>query len=105
MKFRLLMVAACAVLLLVPRAVSALGLEGQPAGGISGSAQMQQNANESAQATTDMSLGGTWQDPDTGGQGTRNVSYGGVPAGQSEAGGRHGQSCGAGSQCRIYFGQ
>jgi hypothetical protein len=105
MKLRLLMVAVCAVLLLAPRAASALGLADQPVSGISGHAQMQQNANESAQATTDIPLGETWQRTGTGAQGAQNVSYGGVPAGQSEAGGRHGHLCVSGPQCQIYFGQ
>lgn len=105
MKLRLLVVAASAVLLLVPRTASAEGVDGQPGSAISGRVLMQQRANESAQATTDMSLGDTWHGTDTGAQGAQNVSYGGVAAGQSQAGGRHGQSCGSAAQCKIYFGQ
>jgi hypothetical protein len=105
MKLRLLMVAACAALLFAPRTASAMGLADQPVSGVSGHAQMQRNANESAQATTDMSLGESWQRTGNGAQGAQNVSYGGVPAGQAEAGSRYGESCGSGPQCRIYFGQ
>jgi hypothetical protein len=66
---------------------------------------MQQNANESAQATTDMSFSESGQGM-PGAQPVRNVSYGGVAAGQSESGGRQGQPCtSSGPQCRIYFGQ
>jgi hypothetical protein len=105
MKLRLLVVAASAVLLLAPRTANAMGPQGQPDSAISGSAQMQRNANESAQATTDMSLGETWHGTETGAQGAQNVSYGGVAAGQAQTGGRHGQACGSGPQCKIYFGQ
>jgi hypothetical protein len=105
MKLRLLVVAASAVLLLAPRTANAMGPQGHPDSAISGSAQMQRNANESAQATTDMSLGETWHGTQTGAQGAQNVSYGGVAAGQSETGGRRGRTCGSGPQCKIYFGQ
>ena len=101
MKLRLLMTMACAILFLTPNTAGALGIEGQPGAGVSGRALMQQDANESAQATTDMSFGEAAQ----GAQAVRNVSYGGVAAGQSEAGGRQNQPCASGPQCRIYFGQ
>lgn len=103
MKLRLLMVVASAVLFLAPRTAGATGMDGQPDTGMSGRALMQQNANESAQATTDMSFGEAAQG--TGTQAVRNVSYGGVAAGQSESGGRPSQPCTSGPQCRIYFGQ
>ena len=100
MKLRLLMVMASAVLFLAPRPVSASESDGQPGAAATGRAMMQQNANESAQATTDIPLGDTGQ-----GQQVRNVSYGGVAAGQSESGTRPGQPCGSAPQCRVYFGQ
>jgi hypothetical protein len=105
MKVRLLMVVASAVLFLAPRSASATGLDGQPGTEMSGRALMQQNANESAQATTDMSFGAAAQGSDTGTQAVQNVSYGGVAGGQSESGGRQSQPCTSGPQCRIYFGQ
>jgi hypothetical protein len=105
MKLRLLMVMASAVLFLAPRSVSAQELEGQPAAGVSGHALMQKNANESAQATTDMSFDETGQGTGTGGQPVQNVSYGGVAGGQSQAGDRGSQRCSSGPQCKIYFGQ
>jgi hypothetical protein len=105
MKVRLLMVMAIAVLLLVPQTASAQEVGSQPAAGVSGRAQMQKNANESAQATTDMSLGDTGQSTGAGGQPVQNVSYGGVAGGQSQTGDRESQRCSTGSQCKIYFGQ
>ena len=103
MKLRLLMVMACAVLLLAPQTASAQELGGQPAAGVSGRALMQKNANESAQATTDMSFGQSWDARD---QGVRNASFGGVPAGESQEGGRRSsQSCSFGTECKVYFGQ
>jgi hypothetical protein len=100
MKLRLLMVMASALLFLAPRPVSALESDGQPGAAESGRALMQQNANESAQATTDIPLGDTGQ-----GQAVQNVSYGGVAAGQTESGNRHNQPCNPASPCKIYFGQ
>jgi hypothetical protein len=106
MKLRLLMVVASALLFLVPRTASAAELDGQPGAGTSGRALMQQNANESAQATTDMSYGEAAQGMDTRTQAVQGVSYGGVAAGQSESGGgRQDRPCSTGPQCRIYFGQ
>jgi hypothetical protein len=105
MKLRLWMALASAVLLLVPKTAAALGIESQQSTGMSGRALMQQNANESAQATTDMSFSESGQGM-PGAQPVRNVSYGGVATGQSESGGRQGQPCtSSGPQCRIYFGQ
>ncbi|SIT46970.1 conserved exported hypothetical protein [Paraburkholderia ribeironis] len=101
MKLRLLMVVASALLLLAPRTASATQPEGQPGAAASGRALMEQNANESAQATTDMSLGETGQ----GTQAVQNVSYGGVAAGQSDSGSRRSPPCTSGPQCKIYFGQ
>lgn len=99
MKLRLLMIAASAVLLLVPATVDATQSVDQPAADESGHVRMQRNANESAQATTDVPLG------PTGSQGIENTSYGGVTAGQAEAGGRREKTCGSGPRCNIYFGQ
>jgi len=103
MKVRVLMVAACAVLFLAPGTARAAQPDDQPGAGMSGRALMQQNANESAQATTDMSLGRGWQlhQEET----VRNASYGGTAGGQSEAGGRRGRSCASGFRCKVYFGQ
>ncbi|EEA04452.1 conserved hypothetical protein [Burkholderia sp. H160] len=102
MRVRLLMIAATAVLCLMPRTARAAELSGQADPDMAGRAMMQQNANESAQATTDMSFGRNWDSRE---QGMRNASYGGVPAGESQAGGRRGQSCSFGTECRTYFGQ
>lgn len=102
MRVRILMIAATAVLFLAPRTATAADLSGQTDPGMSGRAMMQQNANESAQATTDMSFGQSWDSRD---QGVRNASYGGVPAGGSQAGGRRSQSCSFDTECRVYFGQ
>lgn len=105
MKLRLWMALASAVLFLAPKTVGAMDVEGQAGAGMSGRALMQQNANESAQATTDMSFSESGQGM-PGAQPVRNVSYGGVATGQSEAGGRQSQPCtSSGPQCRIYFGQ
>ncbi|WP_233834932.1 hypothetical protein [Paraburkholderia sp. ZP32-5] len=101
MRIRILTIAASAVLFLAPRTATAEQPGSQPEPAMSGRAVMQQNANESAQATTDMSFGQSWQPR----QGVQDASYGGVATGQSEAGGKRGQSCSAGSDCRIYFGQ
>lgn len=101
MKLRLLMAMASAVLLLVPASAIALQPDDAQNGGVSGSAMMQQNANESAQATTDMSFGEGGA-PAT--SAVRNVSYGGVTAGQSETGARPSQPCTSGPQCKVYFG-
>jgi len=95
------MLAATAVLFLAPRTATAAEPGGQSEPGMSGRAMMQQNANESAQATTDMSFGQSWQPRQDG----QDPSYGGVAAGQSETGGKHGQSCGMGAECKVYFGQ
>jgi hypothetical protein len=102
MRVRILMIVATAVLCLVPRTATADELSGQADAGMSGRAMMQRNANESAQATTDMSFGQNW-DPRE--QGVRNASYGGVSAGESQAGGRRSQSCAFSTQCKTYFGQ
>ncbi|WP_233805248.1 hypothetical protein [Paraburkholderia sp. HP33-1] len=101
MRVRLLMIAAIAVLFLVPSTASAAELSGQADPGASGRAMMQHDANESAQATTDMSFGQNWDSQ----QGVRNASYGGVPAGESQAGGRRSQSCSFDTECKTYFGQ
>ncbi|EIF34439.1 hypothetical protein BCh11DRAFT_02241 [Burkholderia sp. Ch1-1] len=106
MKLRLLMAVASAVLFLAPRTVSAQEIQGQQGAGVSGHMMMQQNANESAQATTDMPFSESGQGMTPGAQPVRSVSYGGVAAGQSDAGGRQNQPCtSAGPLCRIYFGQ
>jgi hypothetical protein len=103
MRVRILTIAATAVLFLAPRTATAAEVGGQADPGMSGRAIMQQNANESAQATTDMSFGQSWDARD---QGVRNASFGGVPAGESQAGGRRSsQSCSFGTECKVYFGQ
>ncbi|RKR36306.1 hypothetical protein [Paraburkholderia sp. BL17N1] len=104
MKLRLWMALASAVFLLVPKTAGALGIESQQGAGVSGRALMQ-NANESAQATTDMSFSDSGQGM-PGAQPVQNVSYGGVAGGQSQAGGPQNQPCmSSAPQCRIYFGQ
>jgi hypothetical protein len=106
MKLRLLMVFVSALLFLAPRAASAGDMTSEPGVGTSAatpaSERLMNHANESAQATTDMSL----SEP-TGGasQPAQNVSYGGVAAGHSEAGSRQNMRCSGGPQCTIYFGQ
>lgn len=105
MKLRTWMAMASAMLLLAPGAAGASEMADQQALGMSGHEMMEQNANESAQATTDMSFGESGQSMMPGAQPVQNVSYGGVAAGQSEAGGRLGQPCTSGPQCKIYFGQ
>jgi hypothetical protein len=100
MKARVLMVAASAILFLAPRTASATERVAQTDAGMPGRAEMQQNANESAQATTDISLGHGWQPP----QGMSQASYGGTAAGRSEAGGKRAQSCAGGPYCSVYFG-
>lgn len=105
MKLRLLMALASAVLFLAPRTAGALDTEGQQGVGMSSRALMQ-NANESAQATTDMQYGESAQGAMPGDEAARKVSYGGVAAGQSEAGGPQNRSCSSvGPQCKVYFGQ
>ncbi|HZZ11314.1 MAG TPA: hypothetical protein VFE79_11545 [Paraburkholderia sp.] len=102
MKHRVLMASASAVLfLIVPRTAGAQ--EGQQPAATSGRAVMQQNANESAQATSDMSYGTSGQTAPAGQ--AQNTSYGGVAAGRSDAGERPDRSCTRGPQCQIYFGQ
>ena len=105
MKLRLLMVVASALLLLAPRTANAMAPDGQPAAaGVSAHELMQRDANESAQATTDMSYGEAARGMDSRGQ-AAPTSYGGVAAGQSQSGGaRHGKLCASGAQCRMYFG-
>jgi hypothetical protein len=102
MRVRVLMIAATAVLFLAPGTASAEEVGGQTDPGMSGRAMMQHNANESAQATTDMSFGQGW-DPRE--QGVRNAAYGGVPTGESQTGGRRSQTCSFGTECKTYFGQ
>lgn len=113
MKLRLWMIAASAVLLLVPATVGAAQAGAQvdaqagtpPAMYESGHAQMERNANESAQATTDMPLVPTGQADGAASPGVQNTSYGGAAAGQSAAGGPREKTCGSGPRCNVYFGQ
>jgi hypothetical protein len=101
MKPRLLIVAATAFLLLVPRGASADGTMTQPGAGTSAGHRLMEHANESAQANTDMSLS---EPAAPGSKAVQNVSYGGTAAGRSESGGRQNMPCFIGPQCRIYFG-
>ncbi|MEZ0603300.1 hypothetical protein ACAX43_14285 [Paraburkholderia sp. IW21] len=103
MKLRLLMALASAALFLVPRTAGAQ--DAQQGEGVSSRVLMQQNANESAQATTDMSLGETGRVMVPAARPVQNVSYGGVAGGRSEAGSLQDRRCSAGTQCMIYFGQ
>jgi hypothetical protein len=103
MKVRMLTALATAVLFLAPGAAiaqdtAAQDAAGQPVQVEPGRTQMQQNANESAQATTDMPLRNA-------GEGAQDVSYGGVGGGQSQAGWRQNPACRFGPQCNVYFGQ
>lgn len=103
MTLRLLMASASAVLFLfVPRTAGAQ--DSQQGAAMPGHAVMQQNANESAQATTDMSFGENGQAAPAQ-QSVQNVSYGGVAGGRSETSGRDGRPCSDGPQCKVYFGQ
>ncbi|NML97517.1 hypothetical protein HHL24_06075 [Paraburkholderia sp. RP-4-7] len=102
MKLRLLMALASAALFLAPNTAGAQG--NHPGEAVSGQVLMQ-NANESAQDTTDMSFGETGRTIMPAAQPEQNVSYGGVAAGATEAGGRQERPCSSGPQCRIYFGQ
>ncbi|RDK03491.1 hypothetical protein DLM46_08200 [Paraburkholderia lacunae] len=90
MKLRLVVPLAGAVLVLFFAPMTAAALDSQQ-----GRALMQHDANETAQSTTDISLGETGQD----------AAYGGVADSRSQAGSRQGRSCEANPQCRIYFGQ
>ena len=102
MKLRLWMALASAALFLTPNPAGAVDSAQDEAA--PGQAFMQ-NANESAQATTDMSFGETGRTMMPGAQAVQNVSYGGVAAGTEEAGGRQERPCSSGPQCRIYFGR
>ncbi|ANB76125.1 hypothetical protein AYM40_28045 [Paraburkholderia phytofirmans OLGA172] len=102
MKLRLLMALASAALFLAPNTAGALDSQQDEAA--SGRVLMQ-NANESAQDITDMSFGETGRTMMPAAQPVRNVSYGGVAAGATEAGGRQERPCSSGPHCRIYFGQ
>ncbi|OLL28274.1 hypothetical protein BTH42_28340 [Burkholderia sp. SRS-W-2-2016] len=103
MKLRVLMIAAASALLfLIPRSASAAEPGGPPDAAMPAHAVMQHNANESAQATTDMSLGQGWQSRE---QPVQNTAYGGVAGGQAEMGGGHARPCAIGSGCKVYFGQ
>ncbi|ASW01245.1 hypothetical protein [Paraburkholderia aromaticivorans] len=106
MKLRLLMAVASAVLFLAPRTASAQEMQSPQSAGMSGHAMMQRNANESAQATTDISFGEAAQGTAPGAQPAQNLSYGGAAAGQSESGTRQSQPCFSSEpQCRVYFGR
>jgi hypothetical protein len=98
MKLRLPMALASAALFLILAPNPAGALDSPPDEAMPGRTLMQ-NANESAQATTDMSYGEAGRPP------VRNVSYGGVATNTTEAGGRQERPCPSGPQCRIYFGQ
>jgi hypothetical protein len=102
MKLRLLMALASIALFLAPNPAGAL--DGPQDEAVPSRAFMQ-NANDSAQATTDMSFGETGRTVMPGAQAVQNVSYGGVAAGTEQAGGRQERPCSSGPQCRIYFGQ
>jgi hypothetical protein len=102
MKLRLLMALASIALFLAPNPAGAL--DGPQDEGVPGRTLMQ-NANESAQATTDMSYGEAGRSTMPGAQAVQNVSYGGVAAGTEEAGGRQERPCSSGPQCRVYFGR
>jgi hypothetical protein len=83
--------------------VSGQGL--QPDSQWSAHARMQQNANESAQAETDMSYGNLGWSPNASGQFVKNASYGGVAATHGEMGGPANTQCSTGTRCDIFFGR
>jgi hypothetical protein len=97
MKSRLFLLLMGAVLLVTAGAAN--GAETWTTTQPSSRAQMQQNANESAQAATDMSYTEKGQNATA-----TNTSYGGVAGGQSDRGAPHGRSCATGPECNIYFG-
>ncbi|MGF6297602.1 MULTISPECIES: hypothetical protein [Paraburkholderia] len=82
MKSRLVLTAACSLLLV---AGVSNAVERQQDEQSSAHATMKQNANESAQSSTDM-------------------SYGGVPDTRMEAGNTPTRACSARPQCNIFFG-
>jgi hypothetical protein len=102
MELRLLMALASAAFFLAPTHAGALNSAQDDAA--PGRAFMQ-NANESAQATTDVWLGEAAQATMPLAQAMQNVAYGGVAAGTAQAGGPQERPCSSGLHCRIYFGR
>ncbi|MGF6770449.1 hypothetical protein P3T18_002928 [Paraburkholderia sp. GAS199] len=102
MKLRLWVAVASAVLFLAPKTAGALD---NPQTQAANGQALMQNANQSAQATTDMSYGDAGQANTPGAEDVRNVSYGGTAAGHAETGGPQWQPCSGGPQCKVYFGQ
>ena len=70
----------------------------------SGRAIMEQNADQSAQSSTDMYYGETGRNVNASEQSKTGASYGGVAGVRSEAGGPRPRPCSTGHQCNIYFG-
>jgi hypothetical protein len=91
------------VVLLVAAGV-ANGLETQKDVQPSGRAVMEQNADESAQSSTDMYYRETGQNPNASAQTQADTSYGGVADTRFATGGRRLRPCPAGFQCNIFFG-
>lgn len=86
MKSRFVLPIAGALLLAAAGAVSAAETQQPQDPQTQGQAQMMQNANTSAQSSTD-------------------TSYGGVPDTRSTAGGMRTHTCSSRPQCDIFFGQ
>lgn len=102
MKAYLALPLASALLLVV--AGQSQGQEAQPYSQWPGHARMEQNANESAQADTDMSYGDMGQSATAPGRPLKETSYGGVAGMSGEAGAPLNQNCAAGPDCKIYGG-
>lgn len=94
---------AAAGLLLAAGVASGQGasMGAQPAG----RAALEQNANESVQDITDMSFGDMGQSAKTSSHSLTNISYGGTPDVQGEAGAPGMPPCVSGSQCNIFRGR
>lgn len=77
------------------------GMGVQPAG----RAALEQNADESVQDITDMSYGEMGESAKTPSHSLTNLSYGGTPDVQGEAGAASAPPCVAGTQCSIFRGR
>ena len=103
MKAYLALPLASALLLVV--AGQPQGQETQPYSQSPGHARMVQNADESAQAETDMSFGDMGQTVTAPGRSMKDAAYGGVAAMSGEAGGPANLNCVNGPDCKVYIGQ
>lgn len=80
------------------------GQEAQPYSQWPGHARMEQNADESAQAETDMSFGDMGQTVTAPGRSMKDAAYGGVATMSGEAGGPAHSNCANGPDCKVYIG-